>query len=91
MPLNPQGRFQATDAAKFHADLVNKPAFHQAIEAALNQWMLRRGGLPHDNEFQSMAQAWKLVGIREFIDTLLTLAEPPPPEPKPIMQNLKAL
>jgi hypothetical protein len=64
--LTPKASFQKSTAAKFHTEIVMRPEFHAAAEAALASYALTH----------SVTQE-RLTGARDFLLILLNLAEPP--------------
>lgn len=73
--LSPKTRFQKTQDSAVHAELVVKDSFLNAITFALAEYEV---DLP---SAESPARSWdaycKIMGAKEFINTLLNLAEPP--------------
>jgi hypothetical protein len=82
MILSPKARFlKKAEEAKHHQSLVQSDSFQNALTVALAEMQMN---LPKgDNPAKSWDAHSRMVGAREFIHTLLNLAEVAPVVDKP--------
>lgn len=87
MTLSPKQRFQRTEDAKKHLDLVTQDSFLNAVTIALVQMQMETP--PSKLGAESCDLQNQLQGAKRFVDILLNLAEPEKPIKKPATDNLQ--
>lgn len=88
MTLNAKERFNESTYAKTFAEMVNNPAFKFALECAFLEW-INTIKVIGTNGLDPVSQAYKSLGIQEYIHVLINLTEPEEVPQAPIRQNLK--
>lgn len=86
MPESPKARFLKTPYANKLLGIVDDPAVIAALDAALLQMQFEAGTA--NDMSAAAAMHFQLTGARRFINTFLTIAEVPKPQPKPRGDNL---
>jgi hypothetical protein len=87
MITSPKIRFQAyKEATQRHLDLTASDGFIEAVDYALLQFI---AAAPNPNNQEEAAAGYhRILGARDFIRTLFTLADAPQKRPDPPDPNL---
>lgn len=78
---SPKVRFQKSDRARHHAELMAAPDFQTVLDIALQQLLWDFGTAPEGNT--AAARHYMIEGAKRYIDTLTSLADPEQ-KPKPL-------
>lgn len=90
MNISPKKDFLASPDAKTIADMVSKPEFRRAINAALLQYQVDqlRPLMSESDKALADSASWRITGAVAFATMLLNIAEVPTKSSPKIQQNL---